>query len=343
MTENDNEITGLPPEETPAPAFEPVPEGVDVRPVQERAEQVKMQIAQVIVGQEIMLDQLLVALFTGGHVLLEGVPGIAKTLSAKLLAQTINAGFSRIQFTPDLMPADVLGTPVFNMKTSEFNFKAGPIFSNIILIDEINRAPAKTQAALFEVMEEYQITVDGTTYKMGSPFFVIATQNPIEQEGTYKLPEAQLDRFLFKVVIDYPSLEEEKSILRRFRNDFTGALRQTVQGVLSPADIADCQRRIEQVYIREELLDYIASIVHNTRNNADLFLGASPRASLALMKTAKAAAAIQGRNFVTPDDIRYVVYPALNHRVILTPEREMEGFSTREVLDDIVRKIEVPR
>lgn len=343
MTENDNEITGLSPEETPAPAFEPVPEGVDVRPVQERAEQVKMQIAQVIVGQETMLDQLLVALFTGGHVLLEGVPGIAKTLSAKLLAQTINAGFSRIQFTPDLMPADVLGTPVFNMKTSEFNFKAGPIFSNIILIDEINRAPAKTQAALFEVMEEYQITVDGTTYKMGSPFFVIATQNPIEQEGTYKLPEAQLDRFLFKVVIDYPSLEEEKSILRRFRNDFTGALRQTVQGVLSPADIADCQRRIEQVYIREELLDYIASIVHNTRNNADLFLGASPRASLALMKTAKAAAAIQGRNFVTPDDIRYVVYPALNHRVILTPEREMEGFSTREVLDDIVRKIEVPR
>lgn len=343
MTENDNEITGLSPEETPAPAFEPVPEGVDVRPVQERAEQVKMQIAQVIVGQEVMLDQLLVALFTGGHVLLEGVPGIAKTLSAKLLAQTINAGFSRIQFTPDLMPADVLGTPVFNMKTSEFNFKAGPIFSNIILIDEINRAPAKTQAALFEVMEEYQITVDGTTYKMGSPFFVIATQNPIEQEGTYKLPEAQLDRFLFKVVIDYPSLEEEKSILRRFRNDFTGALRQTVQGVLSPADIADCQRRIEQVYIREELLDYIASIVHNTRNNADLFLGASPRASLALMKTAKAAAAIQGRNFVTPDDIRYVVYPALNHRVILTPEREMEGFSTREVLDDIVRKIEVPR
>lgn len=343
MTENDNEITGLSPEETPAPAFEPVPEGVDVRPVQERAEQVKMQIAQVIVGQEVMLDQLLVALFTGGHVLLEGVPGIAKTLSAKLLAQTINAGFSRIQFTPDLMPADVLGTPVFNMKTSEFNFKAGPIFSNIILIDEINRAPAKTQAALFEVMEEYQITVDGTTYKMGSPFFVIATQNPIEQEGTYKLPEAQLDRFLFKVVIDYPSLEEEKSILRRFRNDFTGALRQTVQGVLSPADIADCQRRIEQVYIREELLDYIASIVHNTRNNADLFLGASPRASLALMKTAKAAAAIQGRNFVTPDDIRYVVYPALNHRVILTPEREMEGFSIREVLDDIVRKIEVPR
>lgn len=339
----DNETTEFPREESPSPLFEPAPEGVDVRPVQERAEQVKAQIGRVIVGQETMMDQLLVALFTGGHVLLEGVPGIAKTLTAKLLARTINSGFSRIQFTPDLMPADVVGTPVFNMKTSEFNFKSGPIFSNIILIDEINRAPAKTQAALFEVMEEYQITVDGTTYKMESPFFVIATQNPIEQEGTYKLPEAQLDRFLFKVVIDYPSLEEEKSILRRFSNDFTGALRETVRPVLSPADIADCQQRIEQVFIREELLDYIAAIVHNTRNNADLFLGASPRASLALMKTAKAAAAIQGRNFVTPDDIRYVAYPALNHRVILTPEREMEGFNTREVLDDIVRKIEVPR
>jgi len=321
----------------------PRSEGVDVGPVQARADQVKAQIGQVIVGQEDMLDQLLVALFTGGHVLLEGVPGIAKTLSAKLLARTINSGFSRIQFTPDLMPADVVGTPVFNMKSSDFNFKAGPIFSNIILIDEINRAPAKTQSALFEVMEEYQVTVDGITYKMEQPFFVIATQNTIEQEGTYKLPEAQLDRFLFKVILEYPSLEEEKLILRRFRNDFSGVLRETVQPVLTPADIADCQRRIEQVFIREELLDYIAAIVHNTRNNADLFLGASPRASLALMKTSKAVAAIQGRNFVTPDDIRYVAFPALNHRIILTPEREMEGFNTREVLDDIMKKIEVPR
>jgi len=343
MTDNENEITEFPPAETPLTGYEVKPEEVDVRPVRERAELVKAQISRVLVGQETMMDQLLVALFTGGHVLLEGVPGIAKTLTAKLLAQTINSGFSRIQFTPDLMPADVVGTPVFNMKTSDFNFKAGPIFSNIVLIDEINRAPAKTQAALFEVMEEQQITVDGTTYKMESPFFVIATQNPIEQEGTYKLPEAQLDRFLFKVILEYPSLEEEKSILRRFRNDFSGALRQTVEAVLSPADIADCQKRIEQVYIREELLDYIASIVHNTRSNADLFLGASPRASLALMKTAKAMAAIQGRNFVTPDDIRYVTFPALNHRVILTPEREMEGFNTREVLDEILRKIEVPR
>ena len=330
-------------ESNPESVFEPQPQGVDVRPVQERAEQVKAQIGQVIVGQEDMLDQLLIALFTGGHVLLEGVPGIAKTLTAKLLARTVRSGFSRIQFTPDLMPADVIGTPIFNMKTSEFNFKAGPVFSNIILIDEINRAPAKTQSALFEVMEEFQVTVDGVTYKMDSPFFVIATQNPIEQEGTYKLPEAQLDRFLFKIILNYPSLEEEKTILRRFRNDFTGALRETVDAVLSPEEIADCQKRIESVYIREELLDYIAAIVHNTRNNGDLFLGASPRASLALMKTAKAMAAISGRNFVTPDDIRYVAFPALNHRVILTPEREMEGFNVREVLEDIMKKIEVPR
>lgn len=323
-----------------SPAAEPQ---LDISPVMLRVERVKAQISRVIVGQEDMLDQLLIALFTGGHVLLEGVPGIAKTLTAKLLARTIDTGFSRIQFTPDLMPADVVGTPVFNMKTSDFSFKAGPIFSNVVLIDEINRAPAKTQAALFEVMEEKQVTVDGTTHFMGAPFFVVATQNPIEQEGTYKLPEAQLDRFVFKIILEYPSLEEEQAILRRFKNDFSGILRETVEPVITPAEIADSQRLIEQVYIREELLDYIAAIVHNTRNNADLFLGASPRASLALMKTAKAMAAMSGRNFVTPDDIRYVSYPALNHRVILTPEREMEGYTTREVLDEIVKKIEVPR
>lgn len=344
MTNNEEVEPGALQEETqqkPAPV--PKPAGVDVSPVQVCAERVKAQIGRVIVGQADMLDQFLIALFTGGHVLLEGVPGIAKTLSAKLLARTIASGFSRLQFTPDLMPADVVGTPVFNMKTSEFTFKPGPIFSNIVLIDEINRAPAKTQAALFEVMEEFQVTVDGHTYSMDRPFFVIATQNPIEQEGTYKLPEAQLDRFLFKIIIDYPSLEEEQTILRRFRNDFAGALRNTVEPVLAPADIADCQQRIEQVFIREELLDYIAAIVHSTRNNGDLFLGASPRASLALMKTAKATAAINGRNFVTPDDIRSVVFPALNHRVILTPDREMEGYHVREVLDELVKKVEVPR
>jgi MoxR-like ATPase len=323
---------------------EPTPEtGVDVQAVMERSERVKSQISRVIVGQDAMLDQMLIALFTGGHVLLEGVPGIAKTLSAKLLARTIRADFSRIQFTPDMMPADVVGTTIFNMKSAEFSFNPGPIFANIILIDEINRAPAKTQAALFEVMEERQVTVDGTTHVLNQPFFVVATQNPIEQEGTYKLPEAQLDRFLFKIILEYPTLTEEQLILRRFQNDFQGVLQESVQSILSPEDIADCQRIIEKVYIREELLDYIAAIVHSTRSNADLFLGASPRASLALMKTAKAVAAMDGRNFVTPDDIRYVSFPVLNHRVILTPEREMEGFTTREVITELVKKVEVPR
>ena len=341
MLENELNLS----EET-TPVFDSEPEqmtGVDVTPVMLHAERVKYEIGRVIVGQEDMLDLLLTALFTGGHVLLEGVPGIAKTLSAKLLAQTIRSNFSRIQFTPDLMPADVIGTSVFNMKTSEFSFKQGPIFSNIVLIDEINRAPAKTQSALFEVMEEKQITVDGVTYPLEMPFFVIATQNPIEQEGTYKLPEAQLDRFLFKVILEYPTLTEEQTILRRFQNDFGGMLQKEVKPVLTSKDIAECQRLIEQVYIREELLDYIAAIVHNTRHNADLFLGASPRASLALMKASKAVAAMSGRNFVTPDDIRMVTFPALNHRIILTPEREMEGQSTKEVLDNILKKIEVPR
>jgi MoxR-like ATPase len=327
------------PEETP----EIQHHGVDVAPVQARAERIRQEMGKVIVGQDDMLDLMITALFAGGHVLLEGVPGIAKTLAAKMLAQSVDAAFSRIQFTPDLMPADVVGTPVYNMKTSEFNFKSGPVFSNIILIDEINRAPAKTQSALFEVMEELQVTVDGHTYKMSEPFFVLATQNPIEQEGTYKLPEAQLDRFLFKIVMKYPELSEEQQILRRFVNDFSGEIRKTVSAVLSPADIADCRQRAEQVFIREELLDYIAAVVHHTREDADLYLGASPRASLAIMKTAKVAAAMAGRNFVTPDDIRYVSYPVLNHRVILTPEREMEGYTTREVIDSILKKIEVPR
>ncbi len=327
------------PEETP----EIQHHGVDVSPVQARAERIRQEMGKVIVGQDDMLDLMITALFAGGHVLLEGVPGIAKTLAAKMLAQSVDAAFSRIQFTPDLMPADVVGTPVYNMKTSEFNFKSGPVFSNIILIDEINRAPAKTQSALFEVMEELQVTVDGHTYKMSEPFFVLATQNPIEQEGTYKLPEAQLDRFLFKIVMKYPELSEEQQILRRFVNDFSGEIRKTVSSVLSPADIADCRKRAEQVFIREELLDYIAAVVHHTREDADLYLGASPRASLAIMKTAKVVAAMAGRNFVTPDDIRYVSYPVLNHRVILTPEREMEGYTTREVIDSILKKIEVPR
>ncbi len=316
---------------------------LDLSPVFNAVGSIKQELHKVIIGQEKMMDLLIASILCNGHVLIEGVPGIAKTLTARMLAQTMAVDFSRIQFTPDLMPSDVVGTTVFNMQTSEFSFNAGPIFSNIVLIDEINRAPAKTQAALFEVMEEYQVTVDGDTHKMGSPFFVVATQNPIDQEGTYKLPEAQLDRFLFKINVDYPALEEEKSILRRFRNDFSQKAKEGVQPVFNAEGIAQCRRLVEQVQIREELLDYIAEVVHHTRNHADLFLGASPRASLAILKASKAIAAMGGRDFVTPDDIRFVAYPVLNHRIILTPEREMEGFDGKDVVEDILKKIEVPR
>ena len=316
---------------------------LDLSKVENASEKVRNELAKIIIGQTEMIDQLLTAIFAGGHVLIEGVPGIAKTLTARMLSQTLDVKFSRIQFTPDLMPSDVVGTNVFNLQSSKFSFNAGPVFSNIVLIDEINRAPAKTQAALFEVMEEYQVTVDGTTYEMEYPFFVMATQNPVEQEGTYKLPEAQLDRFLFKINIHYPGLEEEKAILRHFRNDFKIQKRKEVNAVFTAAELKECQDLIEQVTIKDELLDYIASIIHNTRNNGDLFLGASPRASLGILKASKAYAAMAGRDFVTPDDIQTMAYPVLNHRIILTPEREMEGQDTRSVINDILKKIEVPR
>ena len=316
---------------------------LDLSIVRHAVDATKDELFKVIIGQEELMDLLLAALLCDGHVLLEGVPGIAKTMTAKLLAKTIDADFSRIQFTPDLMPSDVVGTMVFNMQNSSFYFNEGPVFSNIVLIDEINRSPAKTQSALFEVMEERQVTVDGKTYPMGFPFFVIGTQNPIEQEGTYKLPEAQLDRFLFKINLEYPSLDEEKSILRRFKEDFKQVKTEEVKAVLKAVDIRACQELVEKVHIKDELLDYIAAIIHNTRNNGDLFLGASPRASLAILKASKAMAAMKGRDFVIPEDIQYVAYPVLNHRVILTPEREMEGYSTKDVVKDIIKKIEVPR
>ena len=311
--------------------------------LQQHVENIKNELRKVIIGQEDTIDLLIAGILTGGHILLEGVPGIAKTLTAKLLAKTLDVHFSRIQFTPDLMPSDVVGTAVFNVKTSEFSFKKGPIFSNVVLIDEINRAPAKTQAALFEVMEESQVTVDGETHFMGFPFFVVATQNPIEQEGTYRLPEAQLDRFLFKVEMKYPNLEEEKAILYRFKNDFNSKIKGDVNAVISPSDLKECRAAIENIYIKDELLDYIASIVFQTRSHGNLYLGASPRASLALMKTAKAIAAMAGRDFVTPDDVRFVSYPVLNHRVVLTAEHEMEGYTTRDVIEQIIKGIEVPR
>lgn len=326
----------------PPPPVAPV-RNPELNQLAHSVEQVRKELAKVVIGQHDFIELLIASLFAGGHVLVEGVPGIAKTLTAKLLAQTLKVDFSRIQFTPDLMPSDVVGTTVFNLNNSEFSFNPGPVFANLVLIDEINRAPAKTQAALFEVMEEQQVTVDGTTHQMSFPFFVMATQNPVEQEGTYKLPEAQLDRFLVKINIDYPSLDEEQAILRRFRQDFRQQQELDVRGVLDGATIKTCQQAVEKVYIKDELLDYIAAIVHETRENGDLFLGASPRASLALMKMSKAVAAIRGRDFVTPDDIQEIAYPVLNHRVILTPEREMEGYQTRDVIEEIIKKISVPR
>ena len=291
-----------------------------------------------------MIDLLIVALLCNGHVLLEGVPGVAKTLSARMLAKSLSTNFSRIQFTPDLMPSDVIGTSVYNTKNGEFNFKEGPVFSNFILVDEINRAPAKTQAALFEVMEEQQVTIDGNTYKMGFPFIVMATQNPVEQEGTYALPEAQLDRFFFKLIVDYPDLNEEIAILKRFKNDFTGKISQKeVKAVVKPKNFRKAMEMVEDVVIKDELIDYIAKIIQDTRNSQDLFLGASPRASLAIMKASKAMAALNGRSYVIPDDIRSVTYHVLNHRIILTPEKEMEGVSSREVIENIINKTEVPR
>lgn len=304
---------------------------------------IKEEINSVIVGQHKMIDQLLVAILSNGHVLLEGVPGVAKTITAKLLSKTLSLHFSRIQFTPDLMPSDILGTSVFDLSKSAFTFKKGPIFSNFVLIDEINRAPAKTQAALFEVMEERQITVEGTTYEMEAPFLVIATQNPIEQEGTYRLPEAQLDRFLFKVVIDYPNLDEEIAILQRENALQDRAKLDKIKKVLSQADIIKYQALVKQIVIEPQLLEYIAKIVTNTRDNAFLYLGASPRASIAILNAAKGYAALRGRDFVSPEDIKESAIPVLQHRVMVAPEREMEGLTSEQIIKQIIDTVEIPR
>jgi MoxR-like ATPase len=311
--------------------------------LKETADALKAQIQKVIIGQDKAIDLLISALLVNGHVLIEGVPGIAKTLLAKMLAKTLSTQFTRIQFTPDLMPTDITGTMVFNTKNSDFQFRKGPIFSNIVLIDEINRAPAKTQSALFEVMEESQVTVEGVTHKIGFPFFVLATQNPVEQEGTYKLPEAQLDRFLYRVKIGYPSQDEEEQILMRFKEDFTMRSAAGVQEVISGQKLAELKDSIEKVYIKDDLVKYIAAITNKTRNSTDISLGASPRASLAILKTAKAIAALNGRNFVTPEDIQFVCYPVLNHRIVLNPEREIEGVQPEEIIRQIIQSVEVPR
>lgn len=315
----------------------------DLTALNQAVEQMRAALSQVVIGQKDNLDLLIAGLLANGHILLEGVPGVAKTLSAKLMAKCIDASFSRIQFTPDLMPSDVIGTAVFSPKTSEFQFKHGPIFGHIVLVDEINRAPAKTQSALFEAMEERQVTVDGTTYKLQEPFMVLATQNPVEQEGTYRLPEAQLDRFLFKVEVKYPTLEEEIEILTKQHQFKTEDKLNEIQPCLSIEQILSLRSTIKSLFIEPKLLNYIAQITFETRNNKSLYLGASPRASLAIANASKAIAAMSGRDFVIPEDIAKVTAPVLAHRVMLSPEKEMEGLTAADIINQIIKKIEVPR
>ena len=316
---------------------------IDLGALNKSVYEIRSEIAKVIIGQFKMVDLLLIGLLCDGHILIEGVPGVAKTLTAKLMAKIIDADFSRLQFTPDLMPSDVTGTSVFNPREGEFNFKAGPIFSNIILIDEINRAPAKTQAALFEVMEERQVTVDGITHPMRFPFLVLATQNPIEQEGTYRLPEAQLDRFLFKIEVGYPTLAEEINILTTQQGKTQLQMMDGIRKILSANDIQHYRSQVQSIIIEPKLVEFIARIVNETRNNPALYLGASPRASLAILRSAKANAAIKGRDFVTPEDIIEMAPHVLRHRIILTPEKEMEGITADDLIESILKAIEVPR
>ncbi|MBV6512785.1 MAG: hypothetical protein FMNOHCHN_02302 [Ignavibacteriaceae bacterium] len=309
----------------------------------ETLDRLKSEIRKVIIGQDKVTEQLITGLLADGHILIEGVPGIAKTLIAKCISKSVSAGFSRIQFTPDLMPSDLVGTMVFDSVKSEFYFRKGPLFSNIILIDEINRAPAKTQSALFEVMEERQISVDGTTYPMTPPFIVYATQNPIEQEGTYRLPEAQLDRFLFKVLIDYPADNEEVQILMNYQSASASDKLSLINPVVAPSDLEVLRNKVESIYIDEKIAGYVAAIVIATRKSRDIVLGGSPRASLSIMRSAKAHAVLQGRPYVIPDDIKAVALPALRHRIILSPEKEMEGLKPDDLIRILIDRIEVPR
>jgi len=319
------------------------PERISLQPLQGAVANMKKEVSKVIVGQDNMVELLIVAILSNGHVLLEGVPGIAKTLTAKVLARLISAEFSRIQFTPDLMPADITGTSVFNQKKGVFEFNQGPIFSNIVLIDEINRAPAKTQSALFEVMEERQVTVDGKTYPMGNPFLVFATQNPLEHEGTYRLPEAQLDRFYFKINVTYPSIEEETMILQKTNDDKDSLIAENISPVLKPEQLKTFRELITKVHVEENLIRYIAEVITKTRTHPALYLGASPRASICTLNSCKSLAAMNGRDFVIPEDIKTLLVPVLNHRLYLTPEKELEGTSEKLIIEEIIGSTEIPR
>lgn len=316
---------------------------IDLTLFSEKIQALKSRIASVIVGQEQSVDLVLTTILANGHVLIEGVPGVAKTLLARLVACLIDADFSRIQFTPDLMPGDVLGTTVFNMKTNEFDFHRGPIFADVILVDEINRAPAKTQAALFEVMEERQVSIDGATYRMGDLYTILATQNPVEQEGTYKLPEAQLDRFLMKITMGYPSVDEEVKILERHHAQASLVKLADITPTITKDELLVLRRLMGQVFVDRTLLQYIALLVEQTRTSKAVYLGASPRASVAMLQASKAYALLQGRDFVTPEDIKFVAPHVLQHRLILTAEAEMEGYSPVKITKRLIDKVEVPK
>lgn len=318
-------------------------ERTDLAEFSEKVSQIKREISRVVVGQHEAIDLLLTAILADGHVLIEGVPGVAKTLLARLMSRLIDARFSRIQFTPDLMPSDVLGTTVFNMKSSEFEFHKGPVFSDLVLVDEINRSPAKTQAALFEVMEERQVTIDGSTHRMGSIYTIIATQNPVEQEGTYRLPEAQLDRFLFKIRMGYPSVDEEVDILKRHQDNVKLTKLEEIKPVLSIDELLKMREKLQSVYVEESLLRYIATIIQQTRISKAVYLGASPRAAVAMLNASKASALLNGRDFVTPEDIKFVTPSILQHRLLLTAEAEMEGYTALKVAQKLIDKVEVPK
>jgi MoxR-like ATPase len=310
--------------------------------IKSKVNRIKEEVAKRLIGQEEAVDLMVAALLVEGHILIEGMPGLAKTLAARLLARTLDVDFKRIQFTPDLMPSDILGTSIFNFANSEFEFRKGPVFSNFILIDEINRSPAKTQSALFELMQERQVTIDGETYPMDKPFLVIATQNPIEMEGTYRLPEAQMDRFLFKVDFDYPALEEEVSILQTYNKLDTHPSLEEVERVIKGEELLSFRKLVQAVHIEDKLLRYIATILQRTREHPDLEIGASPRAGVGWMHAAKAWALMHARQYVIPDDILALAAPILSHRITLTPEKEMEGAEPAKVAQKIAKMVEVP-
>lgn len=300
---------------------------------------------KALVGQDGVFEQMVIALFVRGHVLLEGVPGTAKTLAAKTLAHLVRAEFKRVQFTPDLMPSDIVGTQVFDVNSSKFYLKRGPVFANVVLADEINRAPAKTQAALLEAMEERQVTIEGERYALPEPFIVLATQNPVEYEGTYPLPEAQLDRFLFKTLVTYPALDAETDILRRYHQGFD-AHRLADAGltpVISPDELKTIRQEIDAITVEDGILSYITKLSDATRRAADLALGASPRASIAMLLASKAFAAMQGRNYVVPDDVKMIALPVMRHRILLKPEAEIEGLNADGIIQRLLASVDVPR